>query len=236
MDDCVMYNTIKNQSDAQQLQDDLNTLSMWQDLWQMSFNADKCFVLRLTHAKTPKQHQYTLGNKILQNTSSHSYLGVEITSDLKWGNHIQSKVAKANRALGFIRRNLYSCPKDLKATAYQTLVRPHLEYSSTIWDPHTQDLKDQLEKIQRRAVRFVCNDFRRTSSVTAMLNALQWDTLETRRKAARLSMFHKIHHGQTAIPAGKFLQPVTRLSRHNHSESYKLKTSNKDCHKFSFFP
>ena len=235
-DDCVMYNTIKGQSDSLQLQSDLDTLSKWQDMWQMRLNATKCFVLRLSHARSPKQFKYTLGGTTLAETTSHSHLGIEITGDLKWENHIHSITARANRALGFIRRNLYSCPKELKATAYQTLVRPHLEFSSTVWDPYTQELKDQLEKVQRRSARFVCNDYRHTSSVTTMLDSLQWDTLETRRKVARLTMLLKIHHSQTAIPAGKFLQPVTRQSRHHHSKAYQLKSTTKDCYRYSFFP
>ena len=55
-------------------------------------------------------------------------------------------------------------------------------------------------------------------------------------KVARLTMLHKIHHGQTAIPAGKFLQPVTRQSRHHHSKAYQLKSTTKDCYRYSFFP
>ena len=235
-DDCVLYSIIKDQSDSTKLQLDLDTLSKWQDTWQMRFNTSKCFVLRLSHARSTKQFNYTLGGTTLQETASHSYLGVEITNDLKWGNHIQSISARANRALGFIRRNLHCCPQDLKSIAYQTLVRPLLEYATIIWDPYTQEQKDKLEMIQRRAARFVCRDYNRTSSVTTMLKSLQWDTLESRRKVARISMLHKIHHGQAAVPAGKFLQPVTRQSRHNHNKAYQLFSANKDCFKYSYFP
>ena len=158
-DNFVMYNTIKGQSDSSQLQSDLDTL------WQIRFNATKCFVLRLSRARSPKQFKYTLGGTTLAETTSHSYLGIEITGDLKWGNHIHSITAKANRALGFIRRNLYSCPKELKATAYQTLVRPHLEFSCTVWDPYTQELKDQLEKVQDQPV---------SSAMTTVVPAAVW--------------------------------------------------------------
>ena len=88
-----------------------------------------------------------LGNSVLQQTKSHSYLGVEINQDLKWDTHINKITAKANRSLGFIRRNLASCPKNLKAQAYTTLVRlrPLLEYSSTVWDTNMGNLIKQLE-------------------------------------------------------------------------------------------
>ena len=65
----------------------------------------------------------------------------------------------------------------LKLTAYQTLVSPHLEYSSTVWDPYTHELKDQIEIVQRSSARFVGKDYKRTNSVTSMLKSLQKDQL-----------------------------------------------------------
>ena len=59
---------------------------------------------------------------------SIKYLGVTITNDLKWNTHISNVCTKANRTLGFLRRNLYSCPPDVKEAAYKGLVQPVLEY------------------------------------------------------------------------------------------------------------
>ena len=49
-DDCVLYREIKNEIDSQELQRDLNSLMKWEYDWQMHFNPQKCFVVRLTHA------------------------------------------------------------------------------------------------------------------------------------------------------------------------------------------
>ena len=57
--------------------------------------------------------------------------------------------SKANRTLGFLRRNLFSCLQDVKETAYKTLVRPILEYGSTVWDPHCNGLNDELGNVQK---------------------------------------------------------------------------------------
>ena len=237
-DDCVMYNTINNDNDSHTLQQDLHTLTQWQDNWQLKFNLDKCYVLKVTRSNSPKQHKYTLGTHTLQETKTHTYLGVELSGDLKWTNHINRITAKANRALGFIRRNLHPCPQDLKVTAYQTLVRPHLEYCSSVWDPHTQDLITKLESVQRRGARFVSNDYRWTSSVSKMLTKLNWNPLEHRRRASRLTMLHKISQGQVAIPAHKFIQPVqTRSSsRVNHSKAYTRIPGKSNVFNDSFFP
>ena len=45
---------------------------------------------------------------------------------------------KADSTLGFLRRNLKACPPKLRETAYFSLVRSSLEYSSAVWDPFRQ--------------------------------------------------------------------------------------------------
>ena len=82
------------------------------------------------------------------------YLGVTITNDLKWNTHVSNICTKANRTIGFLRRNLAACPRDVKESAYKELVRPILEYGSSVWDPKSILLQDELEKVQKRA-RFV---------------------------------------------------------------------------------
>jgi hypothetical protein len=61
--------------------------------------------------------------------------------------------------LGMLRRNLYFCTKDVRETAYLSLVRPILEYTGIVWDPNCLLLENDLEKVQKRAGRFVMNNY-----------------------------------------------------------------------------
>ena len=79
------------------------------------------------------QPLYTLEVTVLEIVESIKYLGVTITSDLEWNAHIRNVCSKANRTLGFLRRNLFSCPQDVKEAAYKSMVRPILEYGSKFW-------------------------------------------------------------------------------------------------------
>ena len=47
----------------------------------------------------------------------------------------------------------------MKEAAYKGLVRPVLEYGSSVWDPHTHGLQEELEKVQNRAARFVTGNY-----------------------------------------------------------------------------
>ena len=108
-----------------------------------------------------------------------------------------------NVAFDFLRRNLSMCSKEAKSKAYKTLVRPQLEYSSAVWDPHTAQNIKKLEDVQRRAARFAHNnyDYHHTS-VTKLVKELEWESLQLRRKINRLTVLHKAINGEIAtLPA-----------------------------------
>ena len=69
-----------------------------------------------------------------------------------------------------------------------------------------------------------------------MLKDLQWDTLEERRKRNRLSIFYKIHNGQTGIDSRKYLTPLGRKSHYVNGKTYKVPFAQTDYFKFSYFP
>jgi hypothetical protein len=118
------------------------------------------------------------------------YLGVTITSNLKWESHVTNISQKANKNIGFLKRNLNISNGKIKEKAYISLVQPTVEYASPVWDPYLQD-KYKIEMVQRRAARFVTNRYHNKSSVNDMLGNLKWQTLEERTNA-RLTMLYKI--------------------------------------------
>ncbi|KAI8521623.1 hypothetical protein Bbelb_013770 [Branchiostoma belcheri] len=99
-----------------------------------------------------------------------------------------------------------------RAEFSQVLVRPHLEYSATVWDPYTTKGIQAVEAVQRRAARVTLNDYQRTSSVTQMLNDLQWPLLSERRRKARLTTFYKLTHNIIKIPTSNLLKPAQGLA------------------------
>ena len=171
---------------------DIDRLGIWARKWGMRFQPVKCNMMQLTNKHNKIQASYTLEGTVLENVYSIKYLGVTITSDLKWNSHIRNVCSKANRTLGFLRRNLFSCPQDVKEAAYKSMVRPILEYGSTVWDPHCNGLNDELENVQKRTARFVTRTYsNETGSMTGILEELNWETLQKRRKDNRLILLYK---------------------------------------------
>ena len=159
-----------------------------------------------------------------------------ITDDLRWNKHCQNIRHKASRTLGLIRRTLSPCTKEVKARAYTALVRPQLENASEAWNPHTAAVVNSLEQVQRSAARFVHGDYRFTTSSSALVLALGWESLHARRLLAQCTLFHKIHYHLVSIPFPPAITPAAYIGRHDHNLKYVIPKATTDVYKFSFFP
>ena len=194
--------------------------------------------MSISRSKTPPHYRYTLNGHILEQVKDNPYLGITISDDLKWSTHtcINKIVNRGSSILGFIRRDLKYCSMSLRETAYISLVRSILEYSAVVWDPHLKKDTDQLEAIQRRAARFVHNDYSKYSSVTQMLRDLKWQPFADRRRDQRLILLYKIANGLVAIPTDSMFEFNTRPARTSHSKSIKVIMCNTDTYKSLFAP
>ena len=83
------------------------------------------------------------------------YLGVTLSNDLEWSKHIATMTHKANSKLSVLHRHLKGCPGKLKQIAYFSLIYSFMEYGTTVWDPYQKYNSDKVERVQRRAARFV---------------------------------------------------------------------------------
>ena len=207
-DDSIIYKEIRSSNDTYKLQSDLDAAAKWEQDWLMSFHPDKCSVLQITTKKQPIQHNYILHGHTLTTETSTKYLGVTIQNNLKWNEHINIIASSATKQLNFLKRNLKVTSSKIKERAYQSIVRPKLEYNCCTWDPHHQYQIHQLEMVQRRAARYVTNRYHNTSSVNSMLQDLNWPTLQQRRLRTRLIFFYKITHNLVAIHPSNLLFPI----------------------------
>ena len=89
-------------------------------------------------------------------------------------------MTSASRSLGIIKRNIRTKSPAIHEMAYKTLVRPLVEYPSSIWSPYTQNNIHKIEMVQRRAARWTLYSYTRQASVIEMLTHLGWRSLDYR--------------------------------------------------------
>ena len=162
-------------------------------------------------------------------------MGIELTSDLTWIIHISNITGKANKILNLLRRHLYNCSTEVKSRAFTSLVRPHLEYASSVWDPYLKQDINQLEKVQQKGARFVCGKYQYTESVTSMLTELDWQPLQQRRKNRRLTNFYKAINQLTPVIIPDYIQTPIRFTR-THDQALIQLPANYEQYKNSFIP
>ena len=240
-DDTLIHRLMKSLRDQETIQQDLNNLEKWESEWEMDFHPKKCNVLPVNRSKRKKQTEerqdYNLHGETLETVNETKYLGVTLQNNLNWDKHINNICVKANRMLGMLRRNLKGAPKKTKELGYKALVRPVLEYACGVWDPYCKNQIEKIEKTQRRAARFVMNNYKKTESVSKMIEDLKWDSLEKRRKKARLQMFYKIHTEKVHVQFGGRLKKLpARSGRRGHSEMYERISSKSDYRLHSYLP
>ena len=118
----------------------------------MKFNVSKCKVMNVTlKQKKIVSPLYHLSGEHLEEVRKYKYLGVIIMHNLTWSEHCSAKVKTANKIMGLVRRTLRNCNYQTKSVAYTTLVRPHLEYCSSVWSPYTKKDIYLLQRVQKRA-------------------------------------------------------------------------------------
>ena len=140
VDDCLVYRSISCTADSLSLQEDLDRLPKWSNVWQMKFNIDKCHTMRIILHRNTINTEYHLGGNTLSMVSQYPYLGVTMSNTMSWQNHINGITARANKMLDLITRNLRGTSQKLRQQAYISLVHPHLEYCCTVWNPYTKEL------------------------------------------------------------------------------------------------
>ena len=213
-------------------------LRQWTCDWQITFNPDKCVVMHITRRKNKWKTIYNLNGVNLAEVKNTKYLGVSISNDLSWHDHISTTSSKAARSVGFLRRNLCACPEEVRARMYTTLVRPIMEYAGAVWDPYQARHTDKLERVQKQAARSVTNNYssREEGSMTAMLDHLGWEPLAVRRARARATLLYKIINNVVEVEFSQTIHQVDARTRGATRGSLRQIQVKTDTYQNSFLP
>ena len=193
------------------LQSDLEKIGRWSEEWQMPFNVDKCRVLHAGYHNADAN--YTLLDAPIRTTEVQKDLGVLITKDLKFSLQCLDAEKRANKILGYVKRQFSYRNKETVLTLYNSLVRPLLEYAVQFWSPTLRQDVNRLEKVQARATKLVPEI--RNKGYARRLEDLGLFTLEQRRLRGQLIETFKILRGISAVePSDYFTLSVNPTRNH----------------------
>ena len=106
---------------------------------------------------------------------------------------------------------------------HRTLKSRHIkdwcaQYGSSVWDPSSILLQEELEKVQKRAARFVTGNYiYETGSMTGILEQLKWESPKKRRRDSRIIMLSifKGLKGAASIPTNDLVPPIRHVRNHH---------------------
>ena len=162
-DDSKLQSPSTFNSSSNNLQKDIDSLVSWSHSNSLALNSRKCVAIKFSSTKSKSVSSspfYSIDKTQIPTPHTHRDLGIVVSSNLSWTNHYNTICSKAYTSLFLIRRSFSpSLPTTIKKRLYLLLVRSKLCYCSQLWRP--QLIKDilLLEKVQRRATKFILNDY-----------------------------------------------------------------------------
>ena len=193
-DDTTLYNQHPHDSTTaqQSLQQDLNNIQQFGRDWMIKFNSSKTIQQTFSNRSTCNPPTLSFNGQKIQCVTNHKHLGLNISTDLHFHEHINEIILKVNRALGPLYPLARILPRHILNDIYTIYILPLFDYSDTIYDGHlTVGDSLRLERLHNRAGRLVTGALFRTST-QKLLEELGWTTLQTRRDIHKLTTLHTL--------------------------------------------
>ena len=216
-DDSKIYGKVNNEADQLLLQEDLDACYKWANDWKMTFHPKKSKVMHIGNKNN--RYLYLLGHNLISETKKETDLGILVSDNLSWSEHVANCAKKANRVLGMVKHTFSHMDKEMFISLYQTLIRPQMEYCPQVWSPHLQKDISILEKVQRRATKIVpgLEDL----PYEQRLKALKLYPLEERRTRGDMICIWKMLNGHIDIDCNRIL-PINKGCNSTRSHAYQI--------------
>ena len=164
----------------------------WAESWLVKFNANKSESLLISRkTNRPLHPQLLMNNEPIKEVSYHKHLGIFLSSDGTWHDHINSITSKAWLRVNLMRKLKFLLDRRSLEIIYVSFIRPLLEYADVVWDNCTLYEVNALEKIQLEAARIVTGTTKLVS-LEMLYKETGWETLEVRRSKHTLCLFYKM--------------------------------------------
>ena len=203
-----------------ELQNDLLSLMKWSEENKLDFNLQKTKLLHFSKSKMQCDNLVLhMGeNDIYPTTKSIRDLGVWVSPNLTWTDHINIKIANCYKRLAMLRRNL---PKmlnpDMKFKLYRIYILPALAYASGVWHPNRGDFK-KIQRLQRICFKWI--DYR--SSFHQLLDKYHHLPISLHLQMQDLLLFNKLTMGLYDFTIWDY------VCSNQHNNNYELRSNTKN--------
>ena len=229
-DDTKVFRQIHTERDKKILQQDMNKLLIWTSHWLLKFHPDKCVCMGVGY-NHDNPICYNMNGQELSNSSCEKDLGVLFDKSLKFDQHINTIINKANRNLGIIRRTFDYMDKAIFCLIFKGIVRPHLEYAAPVWSPHLDKHIEAIENVQRRATKLVPGLWK--LEYDERLKILKLPTLAYRRTRGDMITAYKIIH-RGFDDSIRSMLPLSDSDLRSNEKKLFIEGSKKDIRKYNF--
>ena len=173
---------------------ELNNLSSWLKANKLSLNVAKTELMIIGSRQRLSAQcddvEIRIDDQIIKRVVHTKSLGLTIDARLSWGKHVEEICKKVSSAIGALKRVRPFISKETAILIYNTLIMPHFDYCSPVWDCLSGYLSDKLQKLQNRAARVITKSPFDASS-NHLLSTLSWERLSLRRKKQKALTMYK---------------------------------------------
>ena len=216
-DDTSLYIIVENPiTSAVCLNSDLSKISIWANNWLADFNPIKTESMLISRKLNKPVHPPLFMQEVqIAEVSSHKHLGLILSNDCTWHQHIDYITKKAWNRINIMRKLKFKLDRSSLEKIFTTFIRPLLEYGDIVWDNCTQFEKQEIEKIQIEAAR-IATGTTKLVSLNALYQETGWVTLEKRRENHKLVMFYKMYNDLTPSYLSSLVpQSINNLSQYS---------------------
>ena len=112
----------------------------------------------------------------INQVDNHKHLGVTISSNSKWAEHINNICQKAAKQIFVLRKLKFILNRNNLNKIYVTYILPLLEYACELWDGCCSRDADKLEQLQFEAARIITG-LPKFASKESLYFEIGWETL-----------------------------------------------------------
>jgi hypothetical protein len=229
-DDTCLF--ISNQSKKyvnDKLNEDLYRFELWSNRWLIKFSAEKTESLRINNKMTnEKIEPLFLNGHPIKEVYKHKHLGITISYNLKWDEHINDVVNSCSKRLNMLRSLKFKLNKKTLEIIYFAFIRPKMDYGCVLFAGSSKSNLDKLDKIEIECIRIITGATR-LSHRNKMLNEISWQLLADRRAYFVLCQLYQIVYNIAPI---YLLNIYREIQDYGETHNYQLR--NKGCVKKPF--